>query len=603
MPGSPLAMPQPGDRVGPYRLLSIAGQGGMGVVYRAADTLLSDRAVAVKVMAAHLSTTDAYRTAFLHEAQVAAEVSHPHVVPVHAAGEDGGLLYLAMAWIEGEDLRELARSGGVSVDRIIGAVRQVARALDALHRAGIVHGDVKPSNVILHRGGEDDHAYLVDFGVARRVDYGDPRTNELVGGTPAYCAPEVTHGKAGPESDQYALACVLFELVTGSKPFGSGSPTVLAQRHRAAERPRISEFTPALGYLDEVVMRAMAVDPADRFASGAAFGRALDAAQLAASGAPTVVHPAVGAADPDETDPLGGATTGVGTAPMGEPPQTFWTRAAAEAEPLVDVPGDRTDVRLQPRAAAPVPGTHRQPTAGGAAPEPPPNGSARTGRSSGGSGGRALAAVLAVFVVAAAIVAGILLVGDASRDDRDRRTATADPAGSPGSGGNAAAQTPAADTGQGADQPSDASAEEPTATPTSAPEDPAAVAEAQGMVSGLITTYAEALDEGDAEKLEGILASDVQRVGSDGVTGACVTDSGRSAALARWRAQFPGIDRFVLHGQSDDDVTIDGRTATATVDYSILDQPPKPLRFTARRTGAATTSWKITRVVAPCRRG
>src|SRR3954470_15909840 len=175
-----LAMPRPGDRVGPYRLIEVAGEGGMGVVYRAADTLLHDRVVAVKVMAAHLSAEPAYRAAFLHEAQVAAEVNHPHVVPVHAAGEADGLLYLAMAWIDGRDLRAIATADGLSVARAITVVRQVARALDALHEAGIVHGDIKPSNVLVHRADGEDHAYLVDFGVARRTEFADARTNELV---------------------------------------------------------------------------------------------------------------------------------------------------------------------------------------------------------------------------------------------------------------------------------------------------------------------------------------------------------------------------------------------------------------------------------------
>ena len=143
---------------------AVAGEGGMGIVYRAADTLLHDRTVAVKVMAAHLSAEPAYRAAFLHEAQVAAEVSHPNVVPVHAAGEADGLLYLAMAWIDGPNLREI---GALSITRAITLVRQVARAIDALHEAGIVHGDIKPSNSLVHR---EDHAYLVDFGVARRSE-------------------------------------------------------------------------------------------------------------------------------------------------------------------------------------------------------------------------------------------------------------------------------------------------------------------------------------------------------------------------------------------------------------------------------------------------
>ncbi len=178
----------------------------MGVVYRAADTLLHDRVVAVKVMTAHLSAESAYRAAFLREGEVAAEVSHPHVVPVHAAGEEGGLLYLAMAWIDGPDLRRLATAGGLSAARIVSLVSQVARALDALHDAGIVHGDVKPSNVLVHR---EDHAYLVDFGVARRSAFADPTTGDLLGGTPAFAAPETARGLPDPASDQYSLGCDL----------------------------------------------------------------------------------------------------------------------------------------------------------------------------------------------------------------------------------------------------------------------------------------------------------------------------------------------------------------------------------------------------------
>jgi predicted Ser/Thr protein kinase len=296
-------MPQPGDQIGPYRLVSTAGEGGMGVVYRAADTLLHDRAVAVKVMAAHLSRQDAYRAAFLHEAQVAAEVNHPHVVPVHAAGEADGLLYLAMAWIDGVDLGTL-RDEGIGPARSVDITQQIARALQALHDAGIVHGDVKPTNVIVHRAGGEDHAYLVDFGVARRTEFADPHTNELVGGTPAYAAPETLDGPPGPLTDQYALACVLYELLTGAKPFGSGEPAVLLARHASAPRPRVSESVPGLAYLDAPVARAMAVDPADRYPDAATFGRELAAAQRRAADEPTqarIATPRGPAADDDDT--------------------------------------------------------------------------------------------------------------------------------------------------------------------------------------------------------------------------------------------------------------------------------------------------------------
>jgi predicted Ser/Thr protein kinase len=297
-------MPHPGDLIGPYRLVSIAGEGGMGVVYCAADTLLHDRTVAVKVMAAHLSRADAYRAAFLHEAQVAAEVNHPHVVPVHAAGEADGLLYLAMAWIDGEDLGTL-RDAGIGPARSVDITQQIARALQALHDAGIVHGDVKPSNVIVHRAGGEDHAYLVDFGVARRTEFADPRTNELVGGTPAYAAPETADGPPSPATDQYALACVLYELLTGDKPFGSGEPAVLALRHASAPRPHVSESEPALAYLDAPIARAMAIDPAQRYRDAATFGRELAAAQRRAVDEPTrarIATPSAPGIDDDTQD-------------------------------------------------------------------------------------------------------------------------------------------------------------------------------------------------------------------------------------------------------------------------------------------------------------
>src|SRR4051812_24105743 len=258
-------MPRPGERVGPYRLLEVAGEGAMGVVYRAADTGLHDRLVAIKVMAAHLSAEPAYRAAFLHEARVAAEVSHPHVVPVHAAGQAEGLLYMAMAWVDGHDLRVLASFGDLSAARAVAIVRQIARALDAVHEAGIVHGDVKPSNVLVHREDGEDHAYLLDFGVARRTQYADPRTNELVGGTPAYAAPETASGRPDPATDRYSLGCVVFELLTGERPFGSGSAAVLAHRHADSPRPQVSDVVPELVSFDGVVARTMACDPAERY--------------------------------------------------------------------------------------------------------------------------------------------------------------------------------------------------------------------------------------------------------------------------------------------------------------------------------------------------
>ena len=152
-----------------------------------------------------------------------------------------------------------------------------------MHDAGIVHGDIKPSNVLVH---DSDHAYLLDFGVARRTGYADPRTNELVGGTPAYSAPEAVKG---PFSDRYALGCVVFELLTGERPFGGGDTRLLARRHADSPRPRVSDVVPELESFDEPVMRAMARNPAERFASGAEFARALERAERAVEAEPTTL--------------------------------------------------------------------------------------------------------------------------------------------------------------------------------------------------------------------------------------------------------------------------------------------------------------------------
>lgn len=681
MSASPLAMPQPGDRIGPYRLVSVAGQGGMGVVYRAADTLLNNRAVAVKVMAAHLSSGDAYRAAFLHEAQVAAEVSHPNVVPVHAAGEDGGLLYLAMAWIEGDDLRELARAGAIGNDGVIEAVRQVARALDALHEAGIVHGDVKPSNVIIHRGSGDGHAYLVDFGVARRVNYADPRTNELVGGTPAYAAPESLRGTPGPASDQYALGCVLFELLTGDKPFGTGSATVMAARHERAPRPRLSEFAPRLAYLDEVVARAMAVDPAQRYRTGAAFSYALDAAQRAAAGAPTTTHESfagipANTADPDGTDPLAGPTAPLHTAPMADdrtPPAGFPV-VTADPGPLPPI-GDPVSGILPPApVAAPAPVDDADVTAIRSGPPSPPGSGEATPASGrpfaapdseaalgavGGppqgpifghpgsppmgpqppvprsSKGKVWAVVLGSLALVAAI-AGIgwfavgALLGDDDSKTVGAKTAktqkTPTPkakkktpsATTPGSsGGTKRPSTSAGGTGDPVDTDAltdESGSGESNSTGSSSGDSSAdegvredlfgdeLMARDKTDMVRLITRYGQALNDGDADLLREIMSYEVVRIGSDGASGACVTDRGSNAALARWKSQFASIDGYYVTPPSKNEVQVLGDTSGATADFHIGDQESKALRFEAERS-TVDGRWRITKVVAPCRRG
>jgi YVTN family beta-propeller protein len=241
------------------------GQGGMGIVYLAHDKRLR-RKVALKLMAPELALDERFRDRFSRESELAMSLEHPNVVPIHDAGESEGRLFLVMRFVDGSDLRAVLRKEGVlAPSRALAIARQVAHALDAAHALGLVHRDVKPSNVLLD---EREHVYLADFGLTRRqsevgVQLGDARSL----GTPAYLAPEQIEG--GPidgRADVYSLGCLLFECLTGSPPFGDSSRLGVAWAHLEEEPPRASERNPALPQaIDDVIQRAIAKDPADRY--------------------------------------------------------------------------------------------------------------------------------------------------------------------------------------------------------------------------------------------------------------------------------------------------------------------------------------------------
>jgi serine/threonine protein kinase len=253
----------------------------MGIVYRARQRSL-DRSVALKIVRDELAQLPEYRQRFLREARLAASINHPHVVPVFDIGEYDGRLLLAMQWIEGEDLRSvLAQSGRLSPERAVKIVAQLAGALDAVHRvAGLVHRDVKPSNVLIQDVAGSDHAYLTDFGVARSTESGGQLTQTgLVVGTAGYLSPEQIRGEEpGPRSDLYALGCLFFEMATGKPPFRGDNEMALRWAHANDPRPLPSSVVPELGTaFDAVVAVSLAIDPAQRFASGQEFADALGA--------------------------------------------------------------------------------------------------------------------------------------------------------------------------------------------------------------------------------------------------------------------------------------------------------------------------------------
>ncbi len=273
---------QGGELFGDYEIVSIAGIGGMGIVYRATQRSLG-RTVALKVIRDEIARTPEYRDRFLREARLAASVDHPHVVRVYNVGEEDGRLFLAMQWVDGEDLRQLLeRSGRLAPERAVSIATQLAGALDAVHSvAGLVHRDVKPSNVLLGNVAGQDHAYLTDFGVAKPSDASDQLTRTgWVVGTVGYLAPEQIRGEEpGPASDLYALGCLFFEALTGQPPFGAENEMALRWAHANNPRPEASATLPALGRrYNEFLTIALAIEPNLRFASGRQFADALAAA-------------------------------------------------------------------------------------------------------------------------------------------------------------------------------------------------------------------------------------------------------------------------------------------------------------------------------------
>ena len=253
-----------------YRIDEQIGRGGMGVVYRAYDLRLK-RTVALKLMAPELALDQRFRERFAREAELAMSLEHPNVVPIHDAGDIDGRLYLAMRLVEGTDLRALLHAeGALDPPRALAICSQVASALDAAHASGLVHRDVKPSNVLLDA---NEHAYLADFGLTRQFDDpGGPVGEGSSVGTPAYIAPEQIEG--GPldgRADVYSLGCLLYECLTGEAPFARGSRLAMAWAHLEEEPPNASEHRPELPVaIDAVIRKAMAKEPPHRYTTCAA---------------------------------------------------------------------------------------------------------------------------------------------------------------------------------------------------------------------------------------------------------------------------------------------------------------------------------------------
>jgi len=274
-----------GTPFGRYQLIELLGRGGMGEVWRAHDTSLG-REVALKMLLPHYAKDPEFEARFRREAQAAARLDDPHVVPIHDVGEIDGRLYVTMRLITGRDLQTLLNAGPLPPDRAVQIVEQIAAALDCAHRAGLVHRDVKPSNILLT---DNDFAYLIDFGIARAAwDTALTSANATVG-TWAYMAPErFNSGEVAPSSDTYALACVLYQCLTGRVPYPGETFEQVAVGHMKLAPPKPSELQPAIPpAMDAVIATGLAKNPADRYPSGVA----LATAARQAIGAPTDPRP------------------------------------------------------------------------------------------------------------------------------------------------------------------------------------------------------------------------------------------------------------------------------------------------------------------------
>ena len=282
---------------GRYELDSVLGQGGTARVHRGRDRQLG-RPVAVKILASPFDRDRAFVERFRREARAAAGLSHPNIVAVFDTGSDGGTDYIVTELVEGETLAErIRRAGSLPPDEAVAIGVDVARALDAAHERGVVHRDVKPGNVMLTPGGG---VKVVDFGIAHSAGSDTLTGTGVVLGSAAYLSPEqATGAPADARSDIYALGCVLFEMLTGQPPFRADTSVATMYRHVNEEPPTPSSVAPVPPGLEAIVMRCLAKDPAQRFATAPELERALLWASLDGATAPLpTVRDAVGETRP-----------------------------------------------------------------------------------------------------------------------------------------------------------------------------------------------------------------------------------------------------------------------------------------------------------------
>ncbi len=290
-------LPLVGDEFAGYRMRAVLGRGGMSVVYQAENLRLSNT-IALKVLAPELAADDVFRARFLEESRIAASLNHPNVIPIYDTGSSDGMLYIAMRYVSGTDLRQMIKKRGRILPEVaLFLLGQAARALDAAHHRGLVHRDVKPGNLLIERGSDEadpDHVYLADFGITKHAmsRTGLTSTGQFLG-TVDYVAPEQIRGTTVLGlADQYALGCVLYECLTGRVPFEKDLDAAIIWAHVEETPARPTVLRPELPpEIDEVFGRVLAKRPEERYDSCREF---VEAARMALGILGTATQPSLG---------------------------------------------------------------------------------------------------------------------------------------------------------------------------------------------------------------------------------------------------------------------------------------------------------------------